>query len=55
MWTQERQSTLSHRILIEQECEMEVSATVMLGNLKETMKMVFPSLWMEDSWMHTKC
>ena len=28
---------------------------VKLGNIKEMMKTVFPGLWMEDSWMHTKC
>ena len=38
---------------------MEVSTTgfqkVKLGNVKDMMKMVFPDLWMEDSWMHKKC
>ena len=38
---------------------MEVSMTgfqmVKLGNFKEMTKMFFPDLWMEDSWMHTKC
>ena len=38
---------------------MVVSTTgfpmVKLGNFKDTMKTVFPSPWMEDSRMHTKC
>ena len=43
----------------QKELEVEVSMTgfqmVKLGNFKDTTKMVFPDLWMEDSWMHTRC